>query len=728
MRGLTRWVAALVIGAAFGWFGPGTVLAAAPPNDTYRSATAISSLPFTQAIDLTEATDDPAYPPCEAGAFRRIWYTFTAPVSEPVRISVGGDPSAELASWKVLNGGPKGIQLNSCAVDGRDLITKLTAGAKYAFSVGQWTSGPPLIATLTIAVPPPPANDDFANAVTISSTPFEATIDQGSAAAATGQSGEPTPSCLPAASLSTVWYRYAPATATRVTWSLFAISTMGIYRGTSLSALTEIDCVDQGDSRSFDAAAGATYYFQIFPSASRDTVFDLNALVPPANDAFADALDVGTLPTTVSADLSVATVEPGEPAPSCGSSTTQTAWWSFTPSASGTLTAATGANDVFVAAYRGTSLGSLTEIVCMSFAYVPIKVTAGQPVELQLGFVSPSTGSGALSLSFQGAPSNDDFAAATPIRLGESVAVDLTGATVEPREANPPACAYWPGGSVWYDYTGTGNSVSFGLASGSSLMAIAAYSGSDLSSLTSLGCRLFDGPPLTIKPAAGQVVHLQVWSYDYCCGKSTTLSVATPASPSPQFLTEPGDPSSLDDITFIDQTQDPGGNPIASWSWNLGDAASSTDQYPVHRYAADGTYSVSLSVVTSDGRTGSATQSVVVRTHDVGIAKFMVPSTARSGQTRQIVLGIGNRHYPETVTVDLYVNTKSGQILVGSISKPVPVLGSGQTVDFAFDYTFTSADAAAGKVTFQAVANLTSARDAFPSDNLATSLATKVTR
>ena len=730
MRGVLRTTATNVICVLIFASLPVMVLAATPVNDTYKSAIAISSLPYTQAIDLTDATDDPLYPPCEAAAHRRIWYTFTAPTSEAIRVSVGGDQTAELATWKVVSGGPKGIQLDRCAVDGQDLVAPLVGGAKYAISVGQWVTAPPMIATLTISVQAPPVNDDFANAEPITSVPFQATIDQAVSAAATSQPGEPTPSCASDVLLTTVWYRLSPAKAEQVTWTLQYISSMGVYRGTSFGSLTEIGCTNGPDQGSFNAAAGDTYYFQVVVTASRDTILSVDAATPPANDAFADATTVDALPATFSTDLTLATTESGEPLPSCAGGGGQTAWWSFTAAQTGTLTISAGSYSQFTAAYTGAGLASLVEQTCLfGFGYVPLHLIAGERVLLQVGFWSPQAGTAGLTLDFQAAPGNDDFANALPIAQGDSVAVDLTGATVETGEPNPPSCAYWPGGSVWYDYTGTGESVGFALSPGSTYFAIAAYTGSDVASLSALGCRLFDGPPLTIRPLAGQHVRLQVWSYDYCCGKTTTLSVVTPGAPVPAFATSIGDPSTFDDVTFVDQTQDPGGNPDVAWTWTFGDGTTSTDQYPIHRYAADGTYPVTLSVVTSDGRTGTATQDITIRTHDVGIAKFMVPSTARAGQTKPITVGIGNRHYPETVTVELFVSRRDGSYQsIGSVTQSVPVLGAGQTVSFSFSYLFTRDDATAGKVTFQAVATVTTARDAFPSDNQAISLATKVSK
>jgi len=58
----------------------------------------------------------------------------------------------------------------------------------------------------------------------------------------------------------------------------------------------------------------------------------------------------------------------------------------------------------------------------------------------------------------------------------------------------------------------------------------------------------------------------------------------------------------------------------------------------------------------------------------------------------------------------------------------VPVRSANRTTDFNFSYTFTSADAQVGKVTFKAVANIFGARDALPADNEAIATPIKVSR
>jgi hypothetical protein len=80
------------------------------------------------------------------------------------------------------------------------------------------------------------------------------------------------------------------------------------------------------------------------------------------------------------------------------------------------------------------------------------------------------------------------------------------------------------------------------------------------------------------------------------------------------------------------------------------------------------------------------------------------------------------------VRIDLYRSTATGFVQFASSTQSVPVRSGNKTSDFAFNYTFTSDDATLGKVTFKAVATLSNARDALPTDNEAISLSTKVNK
>ncbi len=105
-----------------------------------------------------------------------------------------------------------------------------------------------------------------------------------------------------------------------------------------------------------------------------------------------------------------------------------------------------------------------------------------------------------------------------------------------------------------------------------------------------------------------------------------------------------------------------------------------------------------------------------------------MPKAASAGQTRQIVVGINSRRYPETVEVQLFKSVPGGFQQVGVLTQSVPVRPSNRTTDLSFSYTFTGADVQVGKVTFKAVARIVDARDALPADNEAIASPTKVNK
>ena len=77
--------------------------------------------------------------------------------------------------------------------------------------------------------------------------------------------------------------------------------------------------------------------------------------------------------------------------------------------------------------------------------------------------------------------------------------------------------------------------------------------------------------------------------------------------------------------------QDPDGS-IVSYAWDLGDGGTSSEQHPVHTYAAPGRYTPTLTVTDNDGATASASAQVTVAE---AAAKAVEPA-------RRIVLrGIG---------------------------------------------------------------------------------------
>lgn len=316
----------------------------------------------------------------------------------------------------------------------------------------------------------------------------------------------------------------------------------------------------------------------------------------------------------------------------------------------------------------------------------------------------------------------DDFANATVISsLPFDDTVDTTTATIETGEPTRPSCVFSDlAGSVWYAFTpttsGSVSASTFNLNGFATL--VAAYTGDSLTNLTELGCQTFLSNQVTFHVDSGTTYYLQIGVLGFGLGGVTQVHMEVTPSPLAAFLFFPNPPSTLDFVQFIDNSNDPGQIGIETFAWDFGDGMTSTESNPSHLYAADGDYTVEYSITTFDGRFNSTSQVVEVRTHDVSIAKITTPRSANAGQTRSISVSIRNTRYPETVRVDLYKSTPSGEVWIDSLTLQVPVLSGNKTRQFTFNYTFTSEDADIGKVTFRAEAFIEGANDAFPQDNL----------
>jgi PKD repeat protein len=337
-------------------------------------------------------------------------------------------------------------------------------------------------------------------------------------------------------------------------------------------------------------------------------------------------------------------------------------------------------------------------------------------------------------------PANDSFANATDITatLPFSATVDVSETSTE---FNEPYYCFYSYQTIWYKLTLATDvwlnaRVSHSIYSGGGVH-VWRDTGSGISGLNFVSCSSSGPPGATFRAVAGTTYYLQASAP--CCYVPGNLQVdvtqVTPPQPVASFYFNPSDPSAFDRIQFYDNSFDPGGVGIQSRAWDFGDGTTERDttggSYPTHQYANDGDYAVTLTVTTADGRTGSVTNPLSVRTHDVAITRFKAPESASSGQTRQISVGVRNTRYPETVRVALEVSAPGSYqtfMPVGTLDQFVPVRSSNRTTDFTFNYTFTTSDAKIGKVTFRATAILLGGRDALTADNVAISSPTKVSR
>ncbi len=284
--------------------------------------------------------------------------------------------------------------------------------------------------------------------------PFNATQDS---LDATSAASDPAPSCGSSATFS-VWYSYTPTSNGTIQASTsggdFFPPTPTAYTGpahaTASSALTEVACSNSG-SVQLDVSAGVTYYFLLGSYSPRPSfTFTVQTVVPPANDDIAGAIPIGSLPFSNSQSGQYATQSPHDPTPSCGAFNTFTIWYSYTPSAAGTIQASAAA--AYTGPTHATSSSPLVEAACSTSGTLQFTVTAGSTYYFLLGSPIPVA-----TITFTAQtivpPSNDDVSGATTVpSLPFSATQDSLTAT--PAASDPtPSCGSPLDFSVWYSYT-----------------------------------------------------------------------------------------------------------------------------------------------------------------------------------------------------------------------------------------------------------------------------------
>lgn len=319
-------------------------------------------------------------------------------------------------------------------------------------------------------------------------------------------------------------------------------------------------------------------------------------------------------------------------------------------------------------------------------------------------------------------PVNDNFAQATTITLPFSQYVDATWATIEVDEPRP-SCAFGEfNNSVWFRFTADTDDLLV-LNTYYSVPLLAIYTGDTIDNLSELRCA-YGTYSLGLQVYAGTTYYIQL-AGDYFGTFTTQFEVYSAPTPTVEIGFSPDMPAKQSSTYFYGYVYDAANMEVVSWSWDFGDGTTATSNYLYHTYAQDGDYTVTLNIVTSDGRTASASRIVSVRTYDVAITQVSRPNSARAGATKPIVISVKNATYSDYVRVELYKSQVGGFEFVGSQRQFVVATPRGKVTKFYMGYTFTDNDAAVGKVVFKAVA-YPEHTDYFPADNEFITFATKV--
>ena len=266
-----------------------------PTNDDFSDALDLgTTAPITvnsTNIGASFEDDEPSHAFSESGnlASTSVWFTweppttglFTASVENPeinaVLAIYTGDTLPDLTSVAAVDDSPFSFA-------GETLQFWAVAGTRYSIAVDSFqdglTEGAGGFFDLSIAVVPPPVNDNFADAIFFDTASFST---MGTTIGATPEAGEPDHTAalgFGAIAADSIWYRWtAPETATaQITVTgvsdapFFHDSIFAIYTGTELDNLESVADVDReagaSESATVGVTAGRTYHIAIQSFAS----------------------------------------------------------------------------------------------------------------------------------------------------------------------------------------------------------------------------------------------------------------------------------------------------------------------------------------------------------------------------------------------------------------------------------------------------------------------------
>jgi hypothetical protein len=426
-----------------------------PLNDDFTNAFVLQGLNVTTNGTNLGAGKEPGEPTGgDASADASVWYSWAAPVSGGVTVSIGEDYFA---------GHPLGVYVGSSVsnlmTEGENIYDfypvgfVAQAGLTYYIEVTGFSQDTPEGAgtfTLSVVQTPAPPNDDFANRIVLSGMSVDVT---GSNIGATSEPGEP-------GSDASVWWSWtAPGTG-----SLFLTAsgdTLGpvftFFTGDSISNLNQVAVIEPSwfygtdTSGEIHVEEGQTYQIMMTGTYTRPTgnvSLALSFSPAPANDDFTNSYSLNGLTAVGISSNNTASAESGESA-----SNGHTVWWTWTAPISGPVSLGTSGSSFspLLAVYTGTVL---TNLVLLTNGLSDLEFNATEGVEYQISADANNGGQiGQIQLTLVGGlPANDDFTNRLSLS-GANVSVigSTVGATREPLE--PAHGGFEGSNSIWYTWT-----------------------------------------------------------------------------------------------------------------------------------------------------------------------------------------------------------------------------------------------------------------------------------
>lgn len=474
-----------------------------PTNDDFSNRIPLVGANVTTTGSNQRSTVQQGEPSLLDQSSHSVWWTWTAPRSGPVTISLAG------SSFDTMLGIYTGTAISALAETASNddseaantskVTFNATAGTTYQICVDGYgdAQGNIQLSILQVGASAP-QNDHFANRQSISGEVASVT---GSNFDASAEAGEPLH--FSQAAKKSVWWTWTAPANGRVTintaGSVFD-TLLAVYTGPSLATLAPVASDDQsgGNNTSqvvFQAVAGTTYQIAVDGSGGSGGAISLNISldksIAPANDNFASRVDLGSATSvTTNATSAAATGEVSEPQ-HAGYPATRSLWWKWTAPSTGLVSISTAGSgfDTVLAVYRGSTLFSLLGVASNddtgggNTSRVEFEAQAGVTYQIAVDGFGGAGGAVSLGIALSGGPSNDAFSnRATLSGNYSSVSGTNSQATAdagEPAHAGSPASK-----SIWWTWTPSYSATVTISTTGSRFDTIlSVYTGASVSSL-----------------------------------------------------------------------------------------------------------------------------------------------------------------------------------------------------------------------------------------------------
>lgn len=372
-------------------WSPGAPSSKTPVNDDLAKATALSGTQGTTNGDLTYSTSEPGE--THSYGTRGVWYRWTAPATGRVTWHTAPGTSQEHLTF-YRGSGTFSALVKLAASDVIDqqaqpaarLDVDVVAGTTYSIRVATRADYPGAF-TLTWGKPtPPPANDDFADATTLS--PASSGQTNGTLLWSSRQSEEPAEHYTDPG--ATVWYRWKPETSGLATVGVdTSFLRVDVWTGDGLTGLVPANSTmyePESYRPTFQAVAGQTYWVQVAESGHSGQ-FELEwSMQRPPHDDFADAREIaGTTGSASWFSLVRATAEQGEPEERPGMPVQRSVWLRWTSAYAGQTEFVAGSGDSKLSIFTGDTVGSLSRVVgYRSETSVTFTAQAGQTYHIRI--------------------------------------------------------------------------------------------------------------------------------------------------------------------------------------------------------------------------------------------------------------------------------------------------------------------------------------------------------